>query len=79
VKQLIKTKEITEEEQKTTGNTTFLFVLEDGKMKIQNLRGNLIYATLSPEVAQASGLNQTVITNIRTARDNRNPTQLGAG
>jgi hypothetical protein len=48
-------------------------------MKIKNLRGNLIYATLSPEIAQASGLKQSVVDDIRTARDDRNPTQPGAG
>lgn len=69
----------TGEQQNTTGRTTMVFVLEDGMMKIQNLRGNLIYATLSPEIAQASGLSQTVINDIRTAFEDRNPTQPGAG
>jgi hypothetical protein len=69
----------TGQEQKTSGSTTMMFVLEDGKMKIKNLRGNLIYATLSPEIAQASGLTSAVITQIRTAHDDRNPTQPGAG
>jgi len=69
----------TGEEQKTSGKTTFMFVLEDGKMKIQNLRGDLIYATLSPEIAQASGKSQTVVNQILTARDDRNPIQPGAG
>jgi hypothetical protein len=69
----------TGQEQKTSGNTTMLFVLEDGKMKIKNLRGNLIYATLSPEIAQASGLSSTVINQIRTANQERNPIQPGAG
>lgn len=69
----------TGQEQKTSGSTTMMFVLEDGKMKIKNLRGNLIYATLSPEIAQASGLTSSVISQIRTAYDDRNPTQPGAG
>lgn len=69
----------TGEQQSTTGRTTMIFVLEDGLMKIKNLRGNLIYATLSPEIAQASGLKQSVVDDIRTARDDRNPTQPGAG
>ncbi len=69
----------TGEEQRTSGKTTFTFVLEDGKMKIKNLRGDLIYATLSPEIAQASGKSSTVVDDIRTARDDRNPTQPGAG
>lgn len=70
---------ITGQEQRTSGNTTFMFILEDGQMKIKNLRGDLIYATLSPEIAQASGKSSSVISAIRTARDSRNPTQPGAG
>ncbi len=69
----------TGEEQRTSGHTTFMFVLEDGKMKIKNLRGDLIYATLSPEIAQASGKSPSVVSKIRTARDERNPEQPGAG
>ncbi len=69
----------TGQEQQTSGRTTFIFVLEDGKMKIKNLRGDLIYATLSPEIAQASGKNSTVIDKIKTARNDRNPIQPGAG
>ncbi len=69
----------TGQEQRTSGKTTFMFVLEDGQMKIKNLRGDLIYATLSPEIAQASGKSSSVVDDIRTARDNRNPTQPGAG
>ncbi|MBF0123156.1 MAG: hypothetical protein HQL21_07110 [Candidatus Omnitrophica bacterium] len=66
-------------QQKTSGNTTMIFVLEDGQMKIQNLRGNLIYATMSPQIAQASGLSASVVDQIRTAAEERNPTQPGAG
>ncbi|MBU1869918.1 MAG: hypothetical protein KJ818_05555, partial [Candidatus Omnitrophica bacterium] len=69
----------TGQEQRTSGNTTFMFVFEDGLMKIQNLRGNLIYATLQPEIAQASGLPQTVVNQIREANQERNPVQPGAG
>ncbi|MDD5069731.1 MAG: hypothetical protein PHV17_03285, partial [Candidatus Omnitrophica bacterium] len=69
----------TGQQQRTTGKTTFMFVLEDGIMKIRNLRGDLIYATLSPEIAQASGLSSSVVDKIRTARDERNPIQPGAG
>ena len=65
--------------QKTTGNTTMIFVLEDNRLKIQNLRGDLIYATLSPEIAQASGLSAAKVDSIRTAHDARNPVQPGAG
>lgn len=61
----------TGQQQKTSGKTTMMFVLEDGVLKIRNLRGNLIYATLSPEIAQASGLSASVVENIRTARDQR--------
>lgn len=68
----------TGQEQRTSGKTTFTLVLEDGKMKIKNLRGDLIYATLSPEIAQASGKTTRVVEDIRTARDARNPTQPGA-
>ncbi len=69
----------TGQQQLTNGRTTMMFVAEDGIMKIKNLRGNLLYATLSPEIAEASGLNQTTIDAIRTAHDDRNPTQPGAG
>lgn len=69
----------TGESQKTTGRTTIMLVMEDGKLKIKNLRGNLIYATLSPEIAQASGLSAAVVSEIRTAHDARNPVQPGAG
>lgn len=69
----------TGQQQRTSGSTTFLFVLEDGEMKIKNLRGNLIYATLSPEIAQSSGLPTTTVDQIRTAQQERNPIQPGAG
>ena len=75
----IQTPKKTGQQQRTSGNTTFMFVWEEGKMKIKNLRGNLIYATLSPEIAQASGLSQKTVEQIRTARDERNPVQPGAG
>ncbi|OIO36163.1 MAG: hypothetical protein AUJ74_03670 [Candidatus Omnitrophica bacterium CG1_02_44_16] len=68
----------TGQQQRTTGNTVFYFVLEDGKIKIINLRGNLIYATLSPEIAGSSGLSQAVIEEIRAAQQTRNPVQPGA-
>ncbi len=69
----------TGQEQLTSGRTTFMFVLEGGKMRIRNLRGDLIYATLSPEIAQASGKSPAVVDLIRIARDDRTPTQPGAG
>jgi len=69
----------TGQEQRTSGKTTFMFVLEDGKMKIKNLRGDLIYATLSPQIAQASGKSAAIVDAIRTAQEDRNPTQPGAG
>jgi hypothetical protein len=46
----------TGQQQTTTGRTTMTFVPEDGAMKLRNMRGNLLYATLSPEIAEASGL-----------------------
>lgn len=69
----------TGQQQTTTGRTTMTFVPEDGVMKISNMRGNLLYATLSPEIAEASGLSQTVVDQIRTARDERTAVQPGAG
>ena len=66
-------------QQRTSGNTTFVLVMEDGKMKIQNLKGNLIYATLSPEIAESSGLPQSTIEEIREANNTRTPVQPGAG
>jgi hypothetical protein len=69
----------TGQQQNTSGNTTIVLAIEDGKMKIKNLRGNLIYATLSVEIAQASGLSQTVVNEVRVAHDTRTPVQPGAG
>ncbi|MDD4956805.1 MAG: hypothetical protein PHH49_02845 [Candidatus Omnitrophica bacterium] len=69
----------TGQQQRTSGNTVMVFVFEDGKMKLYNLRGNLIYATLSPEIAEASGLSQSVVEQITEARNSRNPVQPGAG
>ncbi|MDD5069463.1 MAG: hypothetical protein PHV17_01945 [Candidatus Omnitrophica bacterium] len=68
----------TGQQQRTSGKTTFMFVLEGGMLKIKNLRGDLIYATLSPEIAQSSGKNSAVVDQIRTARNDRNPIQPGA-
>ncbi|MBF0253972.1 MAG: hypothetical protein HQL11_02455 [Candidatus Omnitrophica bacterium] len=73
------TPRITGQTQTTTGSTVMVYVLEDGVMKIKNLRGNLIYATLSPEIAEASGLPSATVDAIREARDERTPTQPGAG
>jgi hypothetical protein len=69
----------TGETQMTSGQTLMAFVIEDNQMKIQNLRGNLIYATLSIEIAQASGLSAAIVDQIRTAANERNPVQPGAG
>jgi hypothetical protein len=69
----------TGEVQKTSGQTAMTFVLEDGRLKLKNLRGNLLYATLSPDIAQSSGLKSSIVDDVRTARDDRNPTQPGAG
>ena len=69
----------TGQQQMTTGRTVMTFSLEDGSLKIKNLRGDLIYATLSPEIAEASGLSQTVVEEIRVAEFERNPVQPGAG
>ncbi len=65
--------------QKTTGTTTITFAVEDGSLKVQNLRGDLIYATLSPDIAQASGLATAKVDAIRTAQAGRDPVQPGAG
>lgn len=64
--------------QNTTGQTTMIFTLEDGIMKLKNLRGDLLYATLSPEIAQSSGIKSSEIDAIRSARDTRTPVQPGA-
>ncbi|MEI8348908.1 MAG: hypothetical protein WCI77_02045 [Candidatus Omnitrophota bacterium] len=69
----------TGQQQNTSGNTTIVLAMEDGRMKIKNLRGNLIWATLSVEIAQASGLSQSVVDQIRVAYNERNPVQPGAG
>lgn len=64
--------------QQTTGTTTMVFTYEDGIMKLKNLRGDLIFATLSPEIAQASGKKMKEVDAIRKARDSRSPVQPGA-
>lgn len=69
----------TGQQQQTSGKTTFVFLMENGAFKLQNLRGNLMVATLSPQIAQSSGLSQAVVDDITIARDNRNPEQPGAG
>ncbi|NLE65455.1 MAG: hypothetical protein GX606_06035, partial [Elusimicrobia bacterium] len=69
----------TGEVQKTTGKTTMMFVVEEGNLRLKNLKGNLLYATLSPDIAQSSGLKSTIVDQVRTARDDRNPTQPGSG
>jgi len=66
-------------QQRTEGNTTMIFVLEEGAMRIKNLRGDLIYATLSPEIAEASGLGQKEIDEIKKAREAGTGDQPGAG
>ncbi|NCC23010.1 MAG: hypothetical protein EOM26_11215 [Alphaproteobacteria bacterium] len=66
-------------QQKTSGATSITLVEQGGALKIQNLRGDLLYATLSPDIASASGLTETQVTQIREARDSRNPVQPGAG
>ncbi|HSA31891.1 MAG TPA: hypothetical protein P5160_08885, partial [Candidatus Omnitrophota bacterium] len=53
----------------TKGRTTLMFVYEDGQMKIQNLRGDLLYASLSTEIAQASGLGQREVERIVRERE----------
>ncbi|OIO36157.1 MAG: hypothetical protein AUJ74_03640 [Candidatus Omnitrophica bacterium CG1_02_44_16] len=65
-------------EQKTNGMTTLIFVEEDGIMKLKSLKGNLIFATLSTDIAQDSGLGFSVIDEIRAAHDAREPKQPGA-
>ncbi len=66
-------------QQKSSGDTIITLVEQEGALKIQNLRGDLLYATLSPDVAAASGLSQAVVEDVRVARDDRNPIQPGAG
>ncbi len=61
------------EEHKTSGRTTMIFVFEDDRMKIYNLRGDLLFAALSPEIAKASGLRMDIVAAIQLARDNREP------
>ncbi len=69
----------TGKEQRTTGNTTFLFGLDGSKVRLCGMRGNLMFATLSPEIAQASGLPPATVDKIRQAYRKRNPVQPGAG
>lgn len=69
----------TGEVQKTSGKTTMAFVMEDGQLKLRNLRGNLLYATLSPDIAQSSGLKSTIVDQVRTAQQERKPIQPGSG
>ncbi|MFA7001136.1 MAG: hypothetical protein WC352_03215, partial [Candidatus Omnitrophota bacterium] len=55
--------------QKISGNTTFLFVLEDGAMKVKSLKGSLLYASLSVEIAESSGLSSKAVEEVRKARE----------
>lgn len=65
--------------QKTSGSTTLFFTLEDGSMRLIDLRGHLLFATLSPEIAESSGLLPDVVGAIQEARVRRDPVQPGAG
>lgn len=65
-------------QQRTSGQTVITLVNEEGVLKIRNLRGNLLYATLSPDIAAASGLGTSRVDSIRSARDSRTPDQPGA-
>jgi hypothetical protein len=53
----------------SSGKTTFMFVYENGKMRVKNMKGGLIYASLSPEIAQANGLSQREIARVEQERD----------
>jgi len=66
-------------QQRTSGDTTLYFIQEGAFLRLFNMRGNLIFATLSPQIASASGLPQSVVDRIRTAQRQRNPVQPGAG
>ncbi len=68
----------TGQQQATTGETKMTFALEQGQLKLKNLKGNLIYATLSPDIAKTSGLNAFVVSEIINAANTRNPIQPGA-
>ncbi len=69
----------TMQQQRTTGTTYMMFKVSREGLKLYSLRGNLLFATLSAEIAQASGLNSSVVDKIRTAYSQRNPVQPGAG
>ncbi|MCM8761226.1 MAG: hypothetical protein NC938_06450 [Candidatus Omnitrophica bacterium] len=56
-----------------------LFALEEGSMRLRNLRGDLVYATLSPEIADSSGLGEKVIEKIKIAARDGTGDQPGAG
>ncbi len=65
-------------QQRTSGKTTMIFEFDNGILKLKNLKGNLIFATLSPEIAQTSGLSQTVVEKIHIANEKQNPVQPGS-
>jgi hypothetical protein len=52
-----------------SGRTTLMFVYEDGRMRIKNMRGELLFASLSPDIAQAQGISQRDIDRIRSERE----------
>lgn len=60
-------------EHKTSGRTTMIFTFENDRMKVYNLRGDLLFAVLLPEIAQASGLRMDIVDGIALARDSRDP------
>ncbi|MEI6437369.1 MAG: hypothetical protein WCO69_01310 [Candidatus Omnitrophota bacterium] len=63
---------------KTSGRITMVFILEGGRMKIKNLRGDLLFASLSPAIAQASGLGRTAVAGIERAHEQRDPGAVSA-
>jgi len=65
--------------QKAAGKTTLIFTLGDAQMLVHNLRGDLLFASLSPEVAQASGLSSKMVEKIREANEKRDPGLLESG
>ncbi|MBF0478016.1 MAG: hypothetical protein HQL26_00900 [Candidatus Omnitrophica bacterium] len=49
------------------GRTTFMFILEDDHMKVKSLRGDLLYAVLSKEMAQACGASLSTVDKLLQA------------
>ena len=64
--------------QKSSGTTELTFI-RHSPLRLAHLRGDLIFATISPDVAADSGKSSTVVSDIRTIYNEGGTGQAGSG